>query len=59
MIWRAWLAFSFLWFAVVAALVHWTEITTSSAEECVAFAVAPLVIGLVLRRAARFVVSGQ
>ena len=59
MLWRLWLALSVIWFGGVAALVHWTEITSQSAEAAFAFAIAPLVIGLILRRALRFVVAGQ
>ncbi len=55
---RAWLAFSFLWFAVVACLVHWTEISADSTEDSLAFALVPLLAGLILRPVIRYVIRG-
>jgi hypothetical protein len=56
---RMWLTLSISWAVLICVFVHWGETRNGGAAWALGFAAAPLVIGWLRARMARYVVTGS
>lgn len=62
MLTRLWFALSLLWALLIVTGTspsRWTEYSTGTLEEILLLAFLPLIVGLVLKRLAKYVVLGE